>query len=388
MTDPSRAGNEAAPVAVEWRILSEDLPDKDENSQVDEAVSGDGLARARLFSLVSILLLAVLLVHYATWDGLDRWLGKPQPWHIGPALMSADQLAASARVSFSSEYLRFLTTGTDASVVALHGAEMDALYAERMALVGLRPHHGQAAPDGRLVLVLVAGSRIEWDDGNGRVLLPSPRDQPLFFSRSQADMLHQSWLAALADRAALDVAKEYAVPYGWFPLLSGLRLWLLWDGDGPLSVGKRRIVGWLGDPVGKGLSLDEVADICRVFAAWRLSPLAFEIPVGCDQSGYFLPSAVPFPITLEEIAPIFPPKDSLDDQYTPSIPMAGKAVAVSVALLYDYTTERYGRDSLARLLGALSSYDNWGTLIPAVYGVSAEVFEAGWRAWLAEEYGL
>jgi hypothetical protein len=51
-----------------------------------------------------------------------------------------------------------------------------------------------------------------------------------------------------------------------------------------------------------------------------------------------------------------------------------------LASIVDYGVATYGRQSLRRLLQATAVHDNWETLIPAVYGVSVEEFEAGWQA--------
>jgi hypothetical protein len=51
----------------------------------------------------------------------------------------------------------------------------------------------------------------------------------------------------------------------------------------------------------------------------------------------------------------------------------------AAATLIAYATNRYGTQTLPILLAALSQYDSWQSLIPAVYGVSAEQFEQGWQ---------
>ena len=59
-----------------------------------------------------------------------------------------------------------------------------------------------------------------------------------------------------------------------------------------------------------------------------------------------------------------------------------------MALLFEYAVQRYGRERLPELLFETRPPTTWQTLIPAVFDVSIEDFEAGWRAWLAEAYGL
>jgi hypothetical protein len=62
--------------------------------------------------------------------------------------------------------------------------------------------------------------------------------------------------------------------------------------------------------------------------------------------------------------------------------------AVKGAILVEYAVAAYGYEQLAVLLAGLAQYEDWDTLLPAVYGVSTAAFEEGWRAYLAEEYGV
>lgn len=53
----------------------------------------------------------------------------------------------------------------------------------------------------------------------------------------------------------------------------------------------------------------------------------------------------------------------------------------------EYAVATYGRATLPRLLTALGEQASWRTLLPAVFGVSTEKFEAGWQAYLTARYG-
>lgn len=57
------------------------------------------------------------------------------------------------------------------------------------------------------------------------------------------------------------------------------------------------------------------------------------------------------------------------------------------ASLVAYAVSAYGRDRLPALLDGIQRYDSWETLIPAVFGVSAAEFEAGWETYLEASYG-
>lgn len=372
---------------VEWAVLYDEDPGPDAGGwpgHGSSAAAERGWPFRHLLGWTGLILLLLLVSGYAIWTVTDHSPKRPFSPGVPPA-PSADLLAARAYRTTLTENLRIYASGPDVALVESNAAELAKRQAEVYGKVGMSQNDRSGAPDGRLFVRVQGRQPADWDGVSRQIVLPSPLLQAETVSMDQTVLLRQSWAVALGDGAVLEAGKHYRVPYGWLPLLDGLRLWLLWDGDGPLTVSKQRIVAWLRDPVNRGLSLDEVADICRVFGFWRLSPLDYAIPVGCDQSGYFMPSPIPLPRQLSALAPIYPPKDSLDDQYTPAQPQPSKAVSVALALLYDYATERFGEDAIAHLLAGLAEHPDWDTLIPGVYGVSAAEFEAGWQAWLGEE---
>jgi hypothetical protein len=53
----------------------------------------------------------------------------------------------------------------------------------------------------------------------------------------------------------------------------------------------------------------------------------------------------------------------------------------------DYIVATYGRDQIPVFITALGDHANWRTLPPAVFQTSAADFEAGWQAYLAEQFG-
>jgi hypothetical protein len=62
--------------------------------------------------------------------------------------------------------------------------------------------------------------------------------------------------------------------------------------------------------------------------------------------------------------------------------------AVAFQTVLDYTIATYGRQALPELVAGFRRYDTWAELIPAVFGVSAAKFEAGWQAYLAAQYAV
>jgi hypothetical protein len=61
---------------------------------------------------------------------------------------------------------------------------------------------------------------------------------------------------------------------------------------------------------------------------------------------------------------------------------------VALATVLEYAAVTYGPEHIPILIGEASGHEGWVPLIPAVFGVSADEFEAGWRAYLAEQYAI
>jgi hypothetical protein len=62
------------------------------------------------------------------------------------------------------------------------------------------------------------------------------------------------------------------------------------------------------------------------------------------------------------------------------------AATVVMATLLDYAAATYGREYLPLLMANFGKYESWERLIPAVFGITAAQFEAGWQAYLATYY--
>ncbi|MEZ4658223.1 MAG: hypothetical protein R2911_11680 [Caldilineaceae bacterium] len=54
--------------------------------------------------------------------------------------------------------------------------------------------------------------------------------------------------------------------------------------------------------------------------------------------------------------------------------------------LVEYILMTYGRESVPRLLDAMSGANNWNAVAPAAFGIPPAQFEAEWRAYLAAHY--
>jgi hypothetical protein len=61
---------------------------------------------------------------------------------------------------------------------------------------------------------------------------------------------------------------------------------------------------------------------------------------------------------------------------------------VAIATLLEYMVATYGHEQLPVLLANLGRYQDWETLIPALFDVPARAFEAGWHSYLAQQYDV
>ena len=61
---------------------------------------------------------------------------------------------------------------------------------------------------------------------------------------------------------------------------------------------------------------------------------------------------------------------------------------VAAMTIFLYAVETYGAERLPAFLEAPGDHRGWTGVLPAAYGVTAEAFEAGWRGWLAEAFGV
>ena len=195
-------------------------------------------------------------------------------------------------------------------------------------------------------------------------------------------------LGLLAERAvhAPHAGQQGMVEVDWQPLLDGVLLWRLWSLDLPLAVWRKPVVQWaLADsaettPIEPQFRLE----LCALHRLWMISPLELNIPIVCGQfawqRGYGPPSQ------LRQLGPLVPSSD-----YSGVIGVSGNPVypgyAVLLATVVEYAAAAYGPDSVPTLVASLGEHASWQTLLPAVFGVSAADFEAGWHTCLAEQYG-
>jgi hypothetical protein len=242
------------------------------------------------------------------------------------------------------------------------------------------------------------GAGADWTHPPDRFVVASPARYTAPVTLTDADLLMQSLALPLLARVFVQAREQYQIGSTWQPLLDGLYLWQLWDVPLPLSIWRDDVVRWLyldvpTTAVGQPVKLPEHYDaLCSSHRLWMPSPVQIRIPLVCVdgnwEAWYEDSWHATAPLThLEQFTTTIYADENLDQSsrvnwsYYP-----GQTVAL--ATLIDYATVAYGRDHLPVLLASLGRSKSWATLLPAAYGVSAEDFEASWRAYLASHYGV
>lgn len=232
-----------------------------------------------------------------------------------------------------------------------------------------------------------------WFDGVDRIIVASPTLYPARVELSDTELLLQALASPLLQRVLAQARQRPAVRATWQPLVSALRLWQLWDLALPLSVWRAEIVQWVYQDLPRSRSDQTVElpiryhELCAAHRLWMRSPTQMYLPLLCtglDRTRwhlYWQHSADP-PTRLAQLtAPL-----RLDVAQPPDISLLGQPdQMIALVTLIDYAAATYGRDRLPALVSALDQYDQWETLLPAVYGVSSAEFEAGWQAHLTAQ---
>jgi hypothetical protein len=215
---------------------------------------------------------------------------------------------------------------------------------------------------------------------------------------TDAQLLAQSLMLPLLEFVLAQAKEQYALHAPWQPMLSGLRLWQVWDLELPLSGWRYDIVQWLYvdlPAVAPGQSVvlpEHYTALCATHKLWLASPVQLNLPLVCARPEW---EAQSFPLwrlrdpptRLDQLAlPIRAYEHGTYLSYLTQVQLPTRTVAL--ATLVEYAVAAYGRERLPALVAGLGQYNSWDTLLSAVYGVSPAEFEAGWQAYLSAHYGV
>ena len=233
-------------------------------------------------------------------------------------------------------HLRLTYFARDAATVEAAAPELERAYVGMYAALGV-----ETPPAETLTIAVVPQPVGRWSSAPNQIEVMSPSLTQVPAGQSDADYLAydvMNWFTYLAVRDAVPGMNGRYL-YRWPIVVWGLR-------------------GWLRD------------DLLARPTPWQ-NDVKAALQTHRDD---FLP------VQLTEIADlranINPARDEVILRY----------LAAESFVRFAATT--YGRDRLPALLDALVRSGKWDEIIPSVYGVSAERFEADWNAFLVEQYGL
>lgn len=347
-----------------------------------------------------------------TEDGLARGQLLPVSW--------------GEQQQIESQYFTIRFFHRDADAVGKAAPQIDALYARLSHLLALdRP----AIPKRVTVDVLseIPATPLVFAGDGGRILqIASPALMTIPISVNDADYLVQAATVPLVRLLVFDLMDDTQASQRWRPMVEALRLWLFWESGGPLSAWHEDVIPWLYD--GAGTCESPAAgpparyrQFCQSLAGFNLHPLDLSIPLTCEdagatgEAGLYIFSAN-WPVALTDLAAPLSCTWSVDPNrlyclFPPNIPtrlaeltpppssdyseaaeirrlLNYRAQVVAMTTILDYAAAEYGTATVVDLVLALGLYEDWESLIPAVYGVDAATFEAGWQDYVAFRYGV
>jgi hypothetical protein len=281
----------------------------------------------------------------------------------------------------------------DAEVVAAVAPQIDDVYSALQHNFGLTPSLEKQVIE--VSIRRITGTMPYPRLLRGHLVVPSPAIYAAPVELSDREILVQSIALPLIDDVIEQAVEVHNIPQHWQPLLRGLRLWQWWELDVPLASWQQEVVQWFYIDLPKATAEqqsvlpDNYRELCTMHRLWMQSPVVVGIPLKCTTfdtatwSSRRWAAHVP-QMSLEQLQ--MPLADwqtqaleELDLPYSPN-------EALALSTLIEYAVSAYGYEQLPVLLASLPRYNDWETLAPAVFGVSAFDFEASWRSYLAQHY--
>ncbi|NJN82067.1 MAG: hypothetical protein HC802_07135 [Caldilineaceae bacterium] len=214
-------------------------------------------------------------------------------------------------------------------------------------------------------------------------LLPAPVDY------SEEEILYQSVVTSLVDRV-----RRESRPFHLQPMDSAIALWQLYAAGGLLGAQRDSLVALTMIPDqtnGKNESPNALARVDHCYLYWLLDRTysASALDHACLLQPRSGPPSTSLSGNLSGLidGPDFPP-DPTGDLYEAGAFGPRPYSALVWELLVSYGVQTYGPGRLPALSSALRDGKAWVDIVPAVYGVPWEKFQAEWFAWLGDQYGL
>ncbi len=290
--------------------------------------------------------------------------------------------------SWEGEYFSFRFQTRDRAAVLSAGPQVDAVYLALRQNLGL-----PILPTRRVVVVRPDDRPVELDFPSGELRHPSPQLLELPAGIGDEDALFRSLTLYLINELVRESFDRYAYGQAWMwsnLTESGLRNWLQWE-SGVVDISLGDLIPWLlaTDPDAPVQLPVGVAEQCQLMNALGVGMLLLPCTPGIQFSRPNRPSV----LELARLTTTYDFDFTQDANAagTPSGPMwreESRQEIVAATTIFLYAGETYGVARLPTFLEAVGDYRGWTGVLPAAYGVSVAEFEAGWRGWLAAEFGV
>lgn len=311
-----------------------------------------------------------------------------------------------AERELETQYFRLTFRQRDEQTVGTAALQLDQLYAMMQANLGVTPHSTGGESAGGKVLVQVSEAYQQTNapyrtydiDLNAPIVVSSPALYPVLETWSAADLFAQSVALSLLDRFLTGAVDQYGFGTARDPVVNGVRLWQLWTLPLPLAEQRAPLVQWLYKDLPNAVAAAPMplpatyTELCASHTLWMAHPAHLHIPLLCtaqDSSPYHLAAwrAQPPPTTLPWLnTPHYIDEEADHQGRTDTVVHPGAAIAL--ATVVEYIVHTYGPAMVPTYLREAGRYDAWEIMIPTLFGVPAQQFEAEWQQYVREQYLL
>lgn len=302
-----------------------------------------------------------------------------------------------ARRQLQSQHFIFDYSTMDNEAVIQTVPQIDALYEEMQKYL----FPGLVLGGDRLTITIEPGQNNQKKQEQTRIVVTSPAAMLIPADIATSEVLRQSVLFALYDHIAMQVFTGNDRPRQQYRQQNALRLWLMWEREVPLAVWRDPLVYWLFEPLNTSQRRDTydappfAHDLCANHQLWGLYPLELAIPIECWRTSNGEPHfrVWPYQSTIHAVSldslfygTVTGADDLNNSIYMPITPLPEPGpYAIMLATVFEYVSESYGREQVPQLLAEIPHHTNAETLIPALFGISANEFEEKWRRYLLKQ---
>jgi hypothetical protein len=321
-------------------------------------------------------------------------------------LTAADGDLVGAQQTLESAHFTFYYRAVDAALVAETAPQLDRLV-ER-----LRRDFGLPKDRAKIVVKLSDAqgpARGTVSYAKEMLTVASPASLSLSWGTEATTYLYQSLIYPVTGILLMDFIDPYPASWKvtavkWRPFFTSLRLWAFWQESTVSSDWREALLrSMYSNARAVSVDMPTVPVELQAVEAYKQYALAENDEMFCGSYPFAtLPLSTSFaPLTCTDqwdasrgVLSVYPVLIlRLDDLQLGAsrhsdVPLVAQGYqVVSGETILEYVVATYGQERMLDLVAALGEYDNWAELLPAVFGVSASDFEAGWNRWLAERYG-